>query len=67
MTDEQKKGRGRPLGRIQDTPFMMRVTEAWLATIDEWREAQPPPKPHRSAAIRELVSQALRAWRRRLR
>jgi len=34
--------------------FQMRVTDDWLAYIDEWRRSQPD-LPSRSEAIRRLV------------
>jgi len=36
------------------------TTEAWLATIDEWRARQPGLSPNRSEAIRKLVDAGLR-------
>lgn len=39
-------------------PYQMRVTEEWLATIDEWRRKQPD-LPSRAEAIRRLIEKAL--------
>lgn len=39
-------------------PYQMRVTEEWLAKIDEWRRKQPDI-PSRAEAIRRLVGKAL--------
>jgi hypothetical protein len=49
-----KKGAGRPAGRIQDRPFQIRLTEDFLRSIDEWRRGEPDI-PSRSEAIRRLV------------
>jgi hypothetical protein len=35
-------------------PFQIRVTDAWLTLVDDWRRKQPII-PGRSQAIRELV------------
>lgn len=40
--------------------FQMRVDDAWLATVDEWRRKQPD-LPARAEAIRRLVDQSLKA------
>ncbi|WP_298165441.1 hypothetical protein [Novosphingobium sp.] len=40
-------------------PYQMRVTEEWLATIDDWRRQQPDLPP-RAEAIRRLVEIGLR-------
>ena len=39
-------------------PYQMRVTEEWLAIIDEWRRKQPDI-PSRAEAIRRLVEKGL--------
>jgi len=39
-------------------PYQMRVTEKWLATIDNWRRQQPD-LPSRAEAIRRLVEKGL--------
>lgn len=41
-------------------PYQMRVTEEWLAIIDDWRRQQPD-LPSRAEAIRRLVEKALQA------
>lgn len=46
MTDEKTR------------PYQMRVTEEWLATIDDWRRQQPD-LPSRAEAIRRLVEKGL--------
>jgi hypothetical protein len=57
MTKASKKV-GRPPGR-SGRPFQMRVTDEFVAKIDEWRRQQPD-LPGRSEAIRRLVDQALK-------
>jgi hypothetical protein len=49
--------RGRPKGRAQDRPFQMRVSEAFLQTVDDWRRAQAD-LPSRAEAIRRMVELA---------
>jgi len=51
---------GRPPGRIQDRPFQMRVTEAFLKAVDKWRLKQEDA-PSRAEAIRRLVELGLTA------
>jgi hypothetical protein len=51
---------GRPPGRIQDRPFQMRVSDAFLRAIDKWR-AKQDDKPSRAEAIRRLVELGLKA------
>ncbi|MBO9380018.1 hypothetical protein GG804_24940 [Sphingomonas histidinilytica] len=41
-------------------PFQMRVSEDWLALIDDWRRGQPD-LPARAEAIRRLVQLGLDA------
>jgi hypothetical protein len=38
-----------------DKPFQMRVSEAWLREIDDWRRKQPDI-PSRAEAVRRLVA-----------
>lgn len=57
-TQREKKARGRPVGLIHDRILNMRVNQAFLAKIDDWRRKQPD-LPHRSEAIRRLVESAL--------
>lgn len=45
---------------INDKVLQMRVSEDWLAIIDDWRAAQRPV-PSRAEAIRRLVEFALAA------
>jgi hypothetical protein len=45
---------GRQRGRIQNRPFHMRVSEAFLRAVDRWRSGQEGP-PSRSESIRSLV------------
>lgn len=40
--------------------FQMRVSDDWLAKIDEWRRQQPD-LPSRAEAIRRLVDMGLKA------
>jgi hypothetical protein len=57
---EGKKKVGRPaVGRTQDRPFQMRLSEAFLAKVDDWRRHEPD-MPSRSEAIRRLVESALK-------
>ena len=50
--------RGRPSGRIQDRPFQMRVTDEFIASLDDWRRKQAN-QPSRAEAIRSLVESGL--------
>jgi hypothetical protein len=50
---------GRPPGRIQNRLFLMRVTEEFLETIDEWRTKREG-EPSRSEAVRHLVELGLK-------
>jgi hypothetical protein len=45
---------GRPSKVPQDRPFQMRVSEAFLRTVDDWRRRQKD-LPSRAEAIRRLV------------
>ncbi len=56
MTKTRRR-RGRPTGREQDRPFQMRVSEAFLRTVDEWRRGQID-LPSRAEAIRRMVELA---------
>jgi hypothetical protein len=49
---------GRPPGRVFDKPFQMRVNDAFLERVDQWRLAQDD-QPSRAEAIRRLVELAL--------
>lgn len=40
--------------RTNDTPFQMRVSKAWLKSLDDWRRTQPDI-PSRAEAVRRLV------------
>ena len=51
---------GRPPGRIQDHPFQMRVSDAFLKAVDKWR-AKQEDEPSRAEAIRRLVEIGLKA------
>jgi hypothetical protein len=48
------------VGAVQRFPlhFLMRVNQAFLDAVDDWRRTQPDIPP-RAEAIRRLVSQAL--------
>ena len=52
--------RGRPYGRIQSKRVQMRVTPAFLHSVDRWAKQQQD-KPARTAAIRRLVELGLKA------
>jgi len=45
---------GRPSKAPQDRPFQMRVSEAFLRAVDDWRRRQKD-LPSRAEAIRRLV------------
>lgn len=50
----EKRPRGRPAGRTQDKQMLMRVSDEFLQTVDDWREKQPD-NPPRAEAIRRMV------------
>ena len=52
--------RGRPTGKIQSKRVQMRVTPAFLHSVDRWAKQQED-KPTRIAAIRRLVELGLKA------
>jgi hypothetical protein len=56
--------RGRPSGRTKDRPMQMRVTDEFIAEIDDWRRKQPD-LPNRTEAIRWMVAQVLASSRKR--
>jgi hypothetical protein len=53
---------GRPTGRTKDKPFQMRVNDAFITKIDDWRRQQPD-FPNRTESVRRLVEQALNGKR----
>jgi len=53
---------GRPPGRTKDKPFQMRVNDAFITKIDDWRRQQPDI-PTRTETVRRLVEQALNGKR----
>jgi hypothetical protein len=57
-TKNTKKSAGRPPGRTKDRPFQMRVDDAFITKIDDWRRQQPD-FPNRTESVRRLVEQAL--------
>jgi hypothetical protein len=59
----KNRPRGRPKGRAQDRPFQMRVSEAFLRTVDDWRRAQTD-LPSRAEAIRRMVELAAKMKKR---
>jgi hypothetical protein len=63
ITKMQKKV-GRPSGRLKNRPFQMRVDEAFLAKIYDWRRKQPD-FPNKTQAIIRLVEQALSTGKKR--
>jgi hypothetical protein len=50
----------RPTDDPKDSTLQMRVSKAFLKSIDEWRRKQPD-LPSRAAAIRRLCELALKA------
>lgn len=44
---------------LKDRPFQMRVSDAWLRRLDEWRRQQAD-LPSRAEAIRRLVEIGIR-------
>ena len=54
----------RPTKDPKDATFQMRVSEAFLKSIDDWRRKQPDI-PGRADAIRRLVEMGLKAKGRR--
>ena len=50
----------RPTEDRKDTTLQMRVSDAFLKSIDDWRRKQPD-LPSRAAAIRRLVELGLKA------
>jgi hypothetical protein len=58
----KNRPRGRPKGRAQDHPFQMRVSEAFLRTVDDWRRAQTD-LPSRAEAVRRMVEVAAKMKR----
>ena len=55
--------RGRPPTRTQDRLFQMRVSEAFLRTVDDWRRVQIDV-PSRAEAIRRMVELAAKMKKR---
>ena len=55
----KNRPRGRPKVRAQDRPFQMRVSEAFLRTVDDWRRVQTD-LPSRAEAIRRMVELAVK-------
>jgi hypothetical protein len=56
--------RGRPVGRTKDRPMQMRVTDEFIAEIDDWRRNQPD-LPNRTETIRRMFAQVLASSRKR--
>jgi hypothetical protein len=46
---------GRPPGKDYPIPLQMMVNEAFLASVDDWRDRQAD-KPSRAEAIRRMVA-----------
>ncbi len=61
-TKNTKTKVGRPPGRTRDRPFQMRVDDAFITKIDDWRRQQPD-FPNRTESVRRLVEQALNGKR----
>jgi hypothetical protein len=57
--DEQKRKERAAAGRR--SAVALRLAPEVRVAIDAWRNAQPPPKPSRSEAIRRLVEMGLAA------
>ncbi len=57
-TVDHKKPIGRPRGSEHNERLQIRVSDALLARVDEWRAAQRPI-PSRSEAVRTLTEAAL--------
>jgi hypothetical protein len=53
------QGMARPTDDPKGTTLQMRVSAAYLKSIDDWRRKQPD-LPSRSEAIRRLTTMALR-------
>lgn len=54
-----RKSRGRP--RVDAVALTVRMPPDQLAPLDAWIADQPDPKPSRPEAIREAVSEHLKA------
>lgn len=59
MSETGKNKGGRP--RIDATPITVRVPPSQLDSLDAWIADHPEPKPSRPEAIREAVSEHLKA------
>lgn len=59
MSETEKNRGGRP--RVDATPITVRVPPAQLEPLDTWISDQPDPKPSRPEAIREALSEHLKA------
>jgi hypothetical protein len=57
-----RRPRGRPTKNAQDRLFQMRVSEAFLRTVDDWRRGQID-LPSRAEAIRRMVELAAKMKR----
>jgi len=60
MTSSSLRSRGRPPKGPQDRPFQMRVSEAFLRSLDDWRRQQAD-LPSRTEAVRRLVQAGLKS------
>ena len=59
MSETGKNKGGRP--RVDATPITVRVPPGQLDGLDAWIADRPAPKPSRPEAIREAVSEHLKA------
>ncbi|GJE49982.1 hypothetical protein GOFOIKOB_3023 [Methylobacterium tardum] len=59
MSETGKNKGGRP--RVDATPITVRVPPVQLDTLDAWIADQPEPKPSRPEAIREALTEHLKA------
>ena len=53
--EKKEKKRGRPPGKAHAIPFQMRVSDQFIAVVDEWRRKQPDI-PSRTEAVRRMVA-----------
>ena len=59
IDDIEKRKRGRPA--TDATPVLVRLMPIQIANLDAWIADHPDPKPSRPEAIREALSEHLKA------
>jgi hypothetical protein len=59
IDDIGKRKRGRPA--TDATPVLVRLMPTQIAPLDAWIAEQPDPKPSRPEAIREALTEHLKA------